>query len=133
MSTQIRTLAIAAGVTVCAGVGLLFATANEDSTAAPQATQGMTAVIDAETGTLRAATAEEAARYAQSDRSTGKQAAVVRRADGSESMRLDSSYMTYSTVSRDENGNWVKTCGLNHDHAMHSASVAPQTTEREVR
>ncbi|MFK7888781.1 MAG: hypothetical protein AB8G16_18135 [Gammaproteobacteria bacterium] len=131
MTTHISALAIAAGVTVCAGVGLLFATADEQDTTASQVTQGMTVTIDAETGELRAATAEEAARLAPITRSTNKEAKVVRRADGSESMRLDSSYTTYSTVTRDEDGNWVKQCGLNHDHAAHN--VAPQTTQLEVR
>lgn len=133
MTTHFNALAIAAGVAVCAGAGLLFASTNNTDTNAAATSQGMIAVIDSESGQLRAPTAEEAALYTNSARGTAKESPVVRRADGSESMRLNGAYQTYSTVTRDENGNWVQHCSMDHDHAAHSASLAPAVSEREVR
>jgi hypothetical protein len=132
MTINTSALAIAAGVAVCAGVGLLIASADNNDTSVAATNQGMIAVIDSESGQLRAPTADEASVYATSTRSTAKESAVVRRADGSESMRLNGAYQTYSTVARDENGNWVQHCSMAHDHAMH-ASLAPAAPQREVR
>ena len=83
-------------------------------------TQGMVAVIDKESGELRAPTSDEARNYqAPVQRNTGP-LTVERRADGSESMKLDDRYMTYSTVERRADGSWSRQCSIDHDHAQHA-------------
>ncbi|MEO1574507.1 MAG: hypothetical protein AAFU65_06055 [Pseudomonadota bacterium] len=131
MSSLTTAIAAVAGLGACA----ILATAlnpSEVTPAAtdtsPTATQGAVVVRDAETGTLRAATAREAARYAVQGSSKAETVAL-RRADGSLSARLDDSHMIYTTVTRNADGEWVESCGMDHDHSTHQAP----TVEREVR
>lgn len=129
MSSLTTAIAAVAGLGACAILATALNPFEETSVqTAPTATQGAIVVRDAETGTLRAATAREAARYAIKG-SSKAEAVALRRADGSLSARLDDSHMIYTTVTRNADGEWVEQCGLDHDHSMHTASTA----QREVR
>ncbi|MEM6638844.1 MAG: hypothetical protein AAF610_02990 [Pseudomonadota bacterium] len=125
--------ALAATVLVAtAGCGLyLYISGTDQQTDARSVTQSTAAqhavvVRDTESGELRAATAREAARYATANQR--KQASyagtVLTRADGSRSARLGAEHVIYTTVTRNEDGEWVQECGLDHDHAVH-ANVMP--------
>lgn len=83
-------------------------------------TQGMVVVKDQESGALRAPTAEEAASFQAPVQRSKEALPVVRRADGSESMKLDDRYITYSTVERRADGSWSQQCSLDHDHMQHA-------------
>ncbi|MFK8016567.1 MAG: hypothetical protein AB8G17_14130 [Gammaproteobacteria bacterium] len=130
MKIRLTSLAIATGIAAVAGAGLMDSTAPE--AVAPTVTQGMTVVIDKDSGAFRAPTAKEAAEFATSAPQAAAAATEIRRADGSKSMRLDDSYMTYSTVTRNADGTWTKQCGVDHDHAM-AHSTAGSTAARAVK
>ena len=124
---QIRSsaLAVAAGVAVLAGASFQFFAEVESSAANPVGSQqGLIAIIDDTTGQLRAPTATEAQRYAPTKGASQATMSVVRRNDGSESLRLDDSYTIYSTVTRNADGTWQQKCSLEHDHAAHSTIAA---------
>ncbi len=124
MTIRSKMLVVTTSVAACAGVGFLFLNQpTAITTPAAAANQGMVAVIDSESGTLRAPTADEAARYASNKRAPTTDAPVLRRADGSESLKLDDRYTIYSTVTRNADGSWQEHCGLEHDHTVHTASV----------
>ena len=113
--------AAVAGVGVVAASATVFVMSHGEPTEqqhSVDATQGMVVVIDQETGQLRAPTTDEAANYASQKPASAKETKVVRRADGSESMKLNDSFTIYSTVERDDNGNWIRRCSLDHDHAL---------------
>lgn len=119
------------GLGACAVLAGAMHLGNETASqpeAAYAVTQGAVVVRDAETGTLRAATAREAARYAVQG-SSKSEAVMIRRANGSLSARLDDSHMIYTTVSRNADGEWVESCGMDHDHSVHTAP----NVGREVR
>lgn len=123
MTIRTNALVITTSVAACAGVGFLFL--NQPAAIATPVTtgQGMVTVIDSDSGTLRAPTAAEAARYASSNRAPATDAVVLRRADGSESIKLDDSHMIFTTVTRNADGTWAEHCGLEHDHTAHTPAT----------
>lgn len=120
MSVYLKTLTAGCSVAAVAAAALWV---SQDGTASSVSnagvTQGMVAVIDQESGQLRAPTAAEARNYQSAEKRSNSEMKVVRRADGSESMKLDDSYMTYSIAERNEDGSWSRRCSLDHDHALH--------------
>ena len=104
------------------------AQANEQATSraasepvAAQVTTGTVAVAVPRKGTpeFDAALAQWRAKFGKDK--------VERRADGSEQLRLDESFIVYSTAQRNEDGSWSLSCGADHDHAIHSVD------QREVK
>lgn len=111
--------AVAAAVLLVAPGGSAGDTHSADAVQ-PMVTQGMVAVRDRDSGELRAPTADEALRYQSPVKRSDTPLVVERRADGSESMKLDDSYTIYSTVVRNEDGSWTRRCSIDHDHAQHA-------------
>lgn len=134
MSSPISTVVAVSGLVACALFAASQGPSQENPAAAANADnarayeQGMMVVRDAESGTLRAATPAEAARYSQRATPKAGGAVAIRRADGSISARLDESHMMFSTVTRRADGTWERQCGMNHDHSVHAAAPA-----REVK
>ena len=121
MNNNLRALTAGCGV-VAVVAAVLFLPQGDPATSAQSfnATQGMVAVIDKESGELRAPTADEALRYQAPVQRNDSPLPVERRADGSESMKLDDRYTIYSTVERSSDGGWSRQCSLDHDHAQHA-------------
>ncbi len=133
--TPQSTITAAAGVCACVAAAVLL-TAGKQADADPAAAQGMTVVLDRENGGFRSPTAEEAARYAPPAAATPKtsdQERLTRRADGSESLRLDDRYMTYVTVTRNAAGEWEEHCRLDHDHESAHAAARQASSKRAVQ
>ncbi len=117
---------LALGIAVAAAA-VVSPVGNADDTAIrADAAQGAVVIRDNETGELRAPTAAEALRYRDektSARPGADEQRLVRRADGSESLRLDGRYTTFVTVQRNADGDWEESCRQDHDHeAAHAAS-----------
>lgn len=100
------------------------------------ASQGMVVVKDATTGELRAPTADEARALRQAAVPAARTAALrasamatpvagpMTTSSGAIGYRLDESYMSYSIVTRDANGNLVERCVTGAD-AAEAALRAP--------
>ena len=114
------------GVAVAAAAAVSPVGNADDATVRAEATRGAVVVRDRETGELRAPTAAEALRYRDGKtpaRAGADEQRLVRRADGSESLRLDGRYTTFVTVQRNADGGWEESCRQDHDHeAAHAAS-----------
>lgn len=122
MKTGLMSLAVAAGVAAVVGANAIKS--NPPEAAAVSMPQGMTAVLDEETGGFRAPTAKEAAKFQRPATPNATRATVVRRADGSESLKVDARYMSYSTATLNADGSVSQKCGLSHDHATDDATLA---------
>ncbi len=121
MNVHLKAVTVGCGVVAVAVAGLFASQAEPVGNSQPvNATQGMVAVIDKDSGELRAPTADEARNYQTPVLRSDAPLPVERRADGSESMKLDDRYMTYSTVERQADGSWSRQCLMDHDHAQHA-------------
>ncbi len=127
MKIGLMSLAIATGIAAVAGANLIKSNAPEATIVS--VAQGMTAVLDEENGGFRTPTAKEAAKFKRPAKPKATRATVVRRADGSESLKVDSSYMSFSTATRNEDGSLAQKCGVNHDHATHNAAPASKAVK----
>lgn len=127
MKTGLMCLALATGIAAGAGANLIKPAPTEATSVSVG--HGMTAVLDEETGGFRAPTAAEAAKLAPTTAQKPARASVVRRADGSESLRVDASYMSFSTATINDDGSLTQKCGVNHDHATHDAAPAPKAVK----
>lgn len=115
--------AIAAGCGMVAAAAAVLVVSQADSASSTEsfdASQGMVVVIDKDTGELRAPTADEAVNYQEPVQRSKEPLKVERRADGSETMKLDDRFTTYSTVVRNADGTWSRECSMDHDHALHA-------------
>ncbi len=121
MNFHLKAITAGCGAIAVTAAVLLVSQAEPVSTSQPvYATQGMVTVIDKDSGELRAPTADEARNYQTPVLRSDAPLTVERRADGSESMKLDDRYMTYSTVQRQADGSWSRQCSMDHDHAQHA-------------
>ncbi|MFK8030065.1 MAG: hypothetical protein AB8G18_07475 [Gammaproteobacteria bacterium] len=121
MNINFKALSAGCGVVAVAAAVLILPQGGSAATAQPASvSQGMVVFIDQETGELRAPTREEASRLQPAVQPNESKLTVQRRADGSESIMLDESYTIYSTVERNADGGWTRTCSMNHDHAQHA-------------
>lgn len=127
MKIELLSLTIATGIVAVAGVCFIESNAPE-ATVTPVA-PGMTVVIDEENGGFRAPTADEAAKIAPPAMPQATRANVVRRADGSESLKVGASYLSFSTATVNEDGSLTQKCGADHDHANDSATPASRAVK----
>lgn len=134
METRSKIFFLATGLAASVGTAFLFVGHNAPAKSPTALTdQGMIAVIDRQSGQLRAPTADEAALYVSPQQTATASAPVIRRADGSASMRLDDSYTIYSSVTRKEDGTWQRRCGLDHDHSAHAPVATAVAAAKAVR
>ncbi|MFZ6647058.1 post-PEP-CTERM-1 domain-containing protein [Undibacterium sp. TJN25] len=124
---------------------LFLATAVVSALAATTAVQaqdsGMRVFKDPVTGQLRAPTAEESAALDAQDKAVqasksgrqatqarAKRAVAVVRPDGSKTMALDESFMTYSVATRNADGTLGMECVTGEEAAEKLMSAAPSAT-----
>lgn len=127
-------------------LGLAFAAAlplHAQETAAPEPTgQLLTVVRDAETGKLRAPTAEEEAQIKNANKSLRMRAAAPKpllqkfHQSGAQGVRLNSDYSSSAVAVREADGTISKLCFDRHDVAeavvQGHTHIAPKTTQSDT-